>query len=417
MPDPGPERFEPSSAWRLLRQGVLARYFLGSFVSNLGNWFQDIAAAILIFELTGSATMVGGVAVASYGTSILLSPLGGRLADSFDRRALLVVTHAAQAVAAAILAILAALGLADAWVIFAFALVIGVGRAINNPALQALLPSLVRRSDLAPATALQAVTFNLARAVGPVLGALAVATLGVAAAFAVNALSFAIFLGVLLTIRLPPRAPRAPGGARSIRDGLRYVAGRPRLVLLLAVATVVGMATDPVMTLGPAFAAEFGEDPSWAGWLVGSFGAGAVLAAPFAGTLRRKIGRVRTACAALAVSASGLVGVALAPASELALAAAVLAGAAFLVGSTDVIAALQELTHDEVRGRVMALWSMGFLGSRPLAALIDGSLADLWSPGAAVLVLAGILLTASILAAVGYSRTGGSAGFDPDSRA
>jgi MFS family permease len=395
----------------LLRTPRIARFYLGNFVSNTGNWFQDIAAAILIFQVTGSAAMVAGVAVASYGTSMLLSPIGGQLADHFDRRKLLIITHSGQTVAAAALAALAAMGLADVWTILVLSVVIGVGRALNNPTLQALLPTLVGIRNLAPAFALQSVTFNLARAVGPVLGAIVITVSGPAAAFAVNALTFALFAILLLTIRLDARPRRRQGESSGILGGLSYVRRRPWLIVLLICSALTGMATDPPITLGPAFARSLGEEPGWAGWLVASFGAGAVAVAAFSAEVRSRIGRVRTLSVTFAGAALGLVVLGLAPIGPVALAGGFIAGGSFMIGSADVTATLQELIPDEVRGRVMALWSMGFLGSRPLAALTDGAISDAVSPQAAVFVLGAVLALAGGATALAYARRGGAAAF------
>lgn len=401
-----------SSMLKLLRTPRLARFFVGNFLSNTGNWFQDIAAAILIFQVTGSATMVAGVVVAGYGTSLLLSPVGGQLADRFDRRKLLIVTHAGQTLAAVGLAVLAALGLADVWTILALSLVLGVGRAINNPTLQAILPALVGMRDLAPAFSLQSVTFNLARAIGPVLGATLVAVAGPAAAFTVNAFTFALFAVLLLTIPLDAQPQRGPGASGSILGGLHYVRFRPWMIVLLVCSALTGMASDPPITLGPAFAESLGEDPSWAGWLVASFGAGAVLVAPFATFVRNRVGRVRTLSVTFAGIATGFVIIGFAPIGPVALVGAFLAGGSFLIASTDVTSALQELTEDGVRGRVMALWSMAFLGSRPIAAVVDGVVADAVSPQAAVLVLAAVMALAGVGIGWAYAYRGGARVFD-----
>jgi predicted MFS family arabinose efflux permease len=403
----------PTSAWRLLAQGTFGRYFAGNLASNIGNWFQDIASAILIFQLTGSAVMVAGVAIAGHGTSIVLSPLGGQLADRFDRRWLLFFVHIAQGIAAAVLALLVTIGQATAWTVFAFSLVIGAGRAINNPTLHALLPALVAPKDLAQGAALQSVTFNLARAVGPVLGALVVAGGGAGAAFWVNSATFFVFVAILPTLRLRVRPPITHGTPAGTLNGLRYVRDRPRLVLLLVISTIIGMSTDPVLTLGPAFAERYDQGQAWAGWFVTAFGMGAILMAPFAGVLRRRIGRVRGATASLVVITAGFVVIGAVPYPAAALAGALVAGVAFMFGSNDLTTALQELTDDEVRGRVMALWSVGFLGSRPIAALLDGTVSDLVSPGAAVLVLAAVMLGAAVLSAVWSGRLGGPPAFAP----
>lgn len=400
----------PLSAFRLLAQAAFGRFFVGNLISNIGNWFQDIALAILVFDLTGSATLVGFVAFVGYGTSLLLAPAGGQLADSRDRRSVLIIVHLAQFGLTAALTALLLVGSAELSLVFVFAGLIGAGRAITTPAAQAFLPALVHRKDLPTATALQSLTYNGARAVGPLVGAIVVTTAGVAVAFAANALSFLAMALLLFSIR-PPYPPTRPTAPSRIRDGLGYLRARPPLILLLVSATVVGMSTDPVLTLGPSFAAFHGEPAAWAGYLVTSFGVGAVLAAPFTGPIRRRIGQVRTASIAVFVIASGLLVLALAPVPWLCLAGGALAGAAFLVAGTDLSTTLQELVDDRYRGRVMAVWSMGFLGSRPLAALLDGALADLWSPQAAVAVLAAVMIGSGVLIATGYRRLGGGTAF------
>ncbi len=391
----------PTPTWRLLR-GPFLRYFVGNFTSNLGTWFQDIAAAILIFQLTGSAALVGGVVVCGYGASLVLSPLGGALADRFDRRTLLIITHLSQGLAAATLAGLAFAGLLNVVVIFVIAAIIGAGRAINNPTLQAMLPSLVAPKDIAGATALQAVTFTVARALGPVLGALLITFAGPAPAFAVNAASFFAFAIILTTLTLPASIrSRIAGG---FRTALRYVRARPELAILLLCCTAIGMSTDPVITLGPVLARRFGQDESFAGWIVSAFGFGSVLAAPLAARVRRWIGPRRTGVLSMVVIALSLWVVSLSPWLPMALAAFAVAGFWFLVGNADLVASIQENVEDVVRGRVMALWSMGFLGSRPLAALLDGSISDLRGPRVAIAVLAGVIIVVAIASWLAFRR-------------
>lgn len=397
----------PVSAWRLLRDRSFARYFAGNLTSNVGTWFQDIAAAILVFELTGSATMVGGVAVAGYVTSLLFAPLGGQLADRFDRKRLLMLVNALQAVAAAVLAALVFVGWADAWIVLGISAAIGFGRAINTPTMHAILPSLVSERDLASATALQAITFNLARAIGPLLGALIATQFGAAAAFSVNSLSFLVFTILLVGVTVRDRKGAEVAGEGRLLDGVRYVRGRHELVVLLIVATIVGMASDPVVTLGPSFAALYGQPEDYTGWFVTAFGAGAMLAAPFIGAVRIRLGRVRTAAVAFLVIVCGFMIVALVPDPIVALAGAALSGFGYLIGSTDIMTAMQELLHDSVRGRVMAIWTMGFLGSRPIAALLDGTIADASSPRAAIAVMAAIMLVTGI-ALILWLRAGGA---------
>jgi MFS family permease len=385
-----------------LLRGPFARYSVGNFTSNLGTWFQDIASVILIFQLTGSAAMVALVVVCGYGASLLLSPLGGALADRFDRRNLLIVTQLAMGTAALILAAFAFSDTVDAVVVFVISAVIGAGRAISNPTIQALIPALVARKDLAGATALQSMTFNVARAVGPVVGALLIASAGPAPAFALNAASFYLFVLILLTLR--PVRRTAAGVRGGMRVVLAYVRDRPTLVVALLCCTLVGMATDPVITLGPSLAERFGHDESFAGWIVSSFGAGSLIGAPLAGRIRRRLRPRRTAIAATMLIALCFVTVSLSPWLPLALGAFVVAGAAFLVASSDLVTGVHEEVDDRVRGRVMALWTMGFLGSRPLAAALDGAVGDAAGPQAAIALLAGVLALGAGACGVAFRR-------------
>ena len=263
------EELPPRSALQLLRDPQFGRYFAGSLASNVGTWCHDIAAAIFVFQVTGLASMVAVMAVAGFGTSILAAPIGGMLADRFDRRMLLVVSMIVLAVISGAFAVLVAVGVREVWLVLVVTLVLGVGRAVNTPALQAYMPSLVPFRDLAQASALTSVTFNLSRAVGPALGALLIALSGPGLAFAFNGFSFIVFAVILLTLTSPAIRPVRRGGG--ILGGLRYVRDRPRLIVLLVLAALVGMATDPVITIGPSFARHFDEPASYAGWFVSAF--------------------------------------------------------------------------------------------------------------------------------------------------
>ena len=391
------EELPPRSALQLLRDPQFGRYFAGSLASNVGTWCHDIAAAIFVFQVTGLASMVAVMAVAGFGTSILAAPIGGMLADRFDRRMLLVVSMIVLAVISGAFAVLVAVGVREVWLVLVVTLVLGVGRAVNTPALQAYMPSLVPFRDLAQASALTSVTFNLSRAVGPALGALLIALSGPGLAFAFNGFSFIVFAVILLTLTSPAIRPVRRGGG--ILGGLRYVRDRPRLIVLLVLAALVGMATDPVITIGPSFARHFDEPAAYAGWFVSAFGAGALASAPFIGRLRRRVGPLRTATFGFLGIGIGFAVAGLVQNPWVALGAIAVAGSCYLSTSSDITTSLQEELDDDVRGRVMALWAIGFLGARPFAALLDGAVADALSPQLAILVMAGLMaLTFSLIA-------------------
>lgn len=390
----------PASLSQLLWQRDFGLYFLGNVVSNTGNWIKDIATAIFIFQITGSAAMVAGVTVTGYGTAILLAPLGGALADRYDRKLVLSGAHLLQMFAAAGLAAAVALGLRNPWFVLAVSVVIGVGKAFITPTLHAILPGVVARKDLAPALTLQSITFNGTRAVGPLLGAVVITQFGPAIAFGLNAIAFALLPALLPFIRIAPRAnegaahDEASGG---VRASIRIAVADRRLGILILMMAVVGMGTDPVLTVGPSLAELFRADPAYAGTLVSAFGIGSVLIAPTINHTRLTLGPVRSAQYALWAMALGLVGLSAAPGPTFALFAAAVAGAAFLTASADLTTVLQELVPESVRGRIMSLWTVSYLGSRPVAALISGTLADLVHPRAGIGAVATIVAVATLL--------------------
>jgi predicted MFS family arabinose efflux permease len=391
------------SVWRLLGDRNFGPYFGGSLASNVGTWCHDIAAVVFVFQLTGLSSMVALVSVAGFGVSIVLAPLGGQLADRFDRRRLLLGIAVVMAVAASVLAAAVISGSQDVVLLLAVTFVLGVGRALSTPTMQAFLPSLVPAADLPQAAAFQSLTFNLARGIGPALGAALVALGGPGLAFVANAVSFIVFAVVLAMLHPAPRSRRSVRGG--FLGGVHHVLRNPGLLGLILLALVVGMATDPAITLGPSLAERLSLGTENAGLFVTAFGMGSLLMAPFVGWLRRRLGPGWTCMAGLTFVVLGFVGVAFASTAGVALAAMVLSGVGYLAASSDVSTTLLELLDDGVRGRVMALWTMGFIGGRPIAALIDGAVSDAGVPQQAFLAMAGILAVGASVFALWLARS------------
>ena len=189
-----------STTWRVLRKRRFGLFFSGNFVSATGTWLQNIAQARLIFRLTGSTFFVALVNAAQFLGPVLLAPWAGSAADRYDRRRILLVAQGSSALIAAILALLSFLGQITVPILLGCALGIGLGHALSVPATQALLPSLVDEEDIAVGIALNASTFNLARAVGPIAGAFVVAGLGFTWAFMRNSVSFLAVLIALFAV-------------------------------------------------------------------------------------------------------------------------------------------------------------------------------------------------------------------------
>jgi len=376
----------------VLKNVDLRRYMVGNTLSSMGTWFQNLAAAILVFRLTGSTLLVGVVNFAMFSGALILAPWAGSAADRFDRRRLLLVNQVAAAVIVGCLAAVVIAGRETTLIVMVASALLGLTFAFTVPALLALVPLLVPREDLESAVALNAVTFNLARAVGPVLAALVVEQWGVGAAFAVNAVSFAAFAVVLRKVR-PREQVRAHAGRSRLRDSIAAVREIPVAIPLLVSVVAVSLTSDPVNTLTPEFAVGAGGSDTMAGWLVGAFGLGATISSvTLAGWLRR---RQRVLAGALAVEAAGIIVLALAPGMIIASLGMALAGAGFITALARATARIQLEVPEEMQGRVMALWSLAFVGTRPFGSLIDGALADAFGVRTAALVLAApALLTA-----------------------
>jgi MFS family permease len=266
----------PREAFRVATQRNFGPYFLGNALSASGTWFQNLAAALLIYRLTGSAFLLGVLNFAQFIPVLALAPWAGNAADRYDRRQLLLVSQSAAVALSATLGLLAFADLATPAVVIAFALGLGVVSAFAAPAQQALVASLVSSRDLGSAVALNSMTFNIARALGPALAAGAIAAFGIPTAFLINAGSYLVFVVALLLLRTRPQ--RRERHAR-LRDSLAMLRAQPRLVWLLLVVMAAGFGSDPVNTLAPAFAEEFGRPDTFAGVIIGVFGAGAVTAA------------------------------------------------------------------------------------------------------------------------------------------
>ncbi len=356
-------------------------------MSNVGNWFQNVAAGIVVFEVTGSNTLVGLVSVLQFLATLFLSPWSGALADRHDRKKLLMLAQVISAAGALSLAIWVGLegveGLPGVWPVLAAAGVIGLGFAIGISAMNALIPALVEPPDLDEAIALNSASFTVARAIGPALAGVFIAAFGAGFAFGFNVLTFLPLIIVLAVIR--PRDVVRPVGDRSVRAGFAYVRRRPAMPWLIVVTLTIGWAGDPVNTLAPAYAELFGRGEAFVGLMVAVFGSGSALSSLFVGRIRGRLGLLPTTRLGLSLLVIGLSGFAAAPNEVVLLPSLFITGVGFLLGVTTTNSNLQRRLDESMRGRVMALWSMAFLGSRPLAAVVDGLVADLVSPRVGVL--------------------------------
>ena len=371
---PESEHEEASTTLAVLRQRNFAPYFIGNLFSSCGTWIQNIAQVLLIFRLTGSTFQVSMVTFAQFIGVVVLAPWTGAVADRFDRRQMLILTQVLSAMVVASLGLVTYLEIVNPTVLIAAALTVGVAKAFSVPLQQSLVPSLVARRDLQSAVALNSVTFNLSRAVGPMVGALLIATVGFAWAFSINALSYLGLVVALLVVDIPERE-RSTGDVRpKLLDTVRLVRREGHMVPLLITVAVVAVAVDPVNNLTPAFSVEvYGRSDTFAGALTGAFGVGAAVGAVL--VVARARASLRNISMAMALVGATIIGFGFSTRGAVGIAVLFIAGMAFIASVSLATTMVHMQVTEEHRGRVMALWGVAFLGVRPVASLVDGSVA------------------------------------------
>jgi MFS family permease len=388
-----------------LRVPNYRRYFAGQLASISGNWMQTVAEMWLIVKLTGSGTAVGLTAGLQFLPILLFGAWGGLLADRISKRKLLSFTQPAMAVPALTLWALTASGHVQAWMVFALVLVRGSVNALDNPARQSFVVEMVGSDRVVNAVALNSVIVHTSRIIGPALAGAVIALLGVAPCFLVNGLSFFVMLIALRT--MDPRALSAPrpvtrqGG--ELRSALRYVRRTPELLIPLLMMAVVGTVSFNFQVLLPLLA-----DFTWHGSastyaaLTAAMGVGSVAGALAAGARGRVTPRLIVA-ASLAFGVAELL-VAAAPSLDLQLLCLVPLGAASVTFAAGVNSSLQIAVEPAMRGRVMALYSVVFLGSTPIGAPLVGWLAEAAGPRAGLLAGAVAALVAAVGARYAFAR-------------
>jgi MFS family permease len=360
----------PRAAWRVIRSRDFGPYFIGNAASASGMWFHNLAASLLVYRLTGSELLLGLLNFSQFAWIVLLAPWAGALADQYDRRKVLLASQVGATILSAGIAVAAFADALNEWSVIAVTLFLGLASAVAAPSQQALVVSLVEPRDLATAVPLNSMTFNLARAVGPALAALVIATLGIPAAFAINTASYLIFVVALMFVRArPTERSESP----KLRESFRLLRNDPVLIAYLLIIVVVGYGMDPINTLAPAFADSFGYADTVAGFIVGAFGAGAVTAAVL--LAGRTAGSAARMAITLGLLGGGMVGFSLSPWLPLGFVFLFIAGFGFLASGSSAMTRLQLAVTDGQRGRIMALWGIAFLGVRPIASLLDGAIA------------------------------------------
>ncbi|HET6361070.1 MAG TPA: MFS transporter [Gemmatimonadota bacterium] len=365
-------------ALRSLRHRNFRLFAAGQLVSMTGTWIQLVAQSWLVYRLTGRATLLGLVGFAGNFPIFLLAPIGGALADRFERRKIIVVTQAISMVLAFVLAALTLGGIVREWHIVALAAGLGIIHAFDIPARQSFLVEMVGREDLINAIGLNSSLFNGARMAGPAVAGLLVALIGEGWCFLINALSFAAVLVALLAIRVPPfQAPAKSSTLSRIREGFAFSAReRPvrALLVMLAILSLTGM---PYIVLMPVFAERvlFGG-PAAYGILMSAAGMGALTGAIVLAS-KRDVRGLGGWVARAAIGFGSLLAVfSLSRSMWLSVLLLLPIGFTMMVQISSSNTLIQTMVPDALRGRVMSVYSMMFMGMAPLGALLAGWSAD-----------------------------------------
>ena len=381
------------------------RYFTGQLVSLSGNWMQMVAEMWVVLTLTGSGVAVGVTTALQFLPMLVFGAFGGLIADRVPKRRLLLVTQTLHMIAPLAMLTLALEGVLAAWMVFALVFVRGCVNAVDYPTRQAFVMEMVGSNRVVNAVSLNSVLVHSARVVGPALAGVLIATVGVEPCFALNAMSFAVMFAALLgmdasKLRAPELVPRAPG---AVRAGLAYVRRTPELWIPLALMAVVGTLGFNFQAILPLLARfTFDGGPGVYAALVSAMGLGAIVGALVNGA-RGSVTPLLLVGAALGFGVLSLIA---AGAPTLALELVVLAplGAVAVTLAASVNSALQLASEPNMRGRVMALYSIVFLGSTPIGGPLAGWLAEAIDPRAA-LVMAGLgALIAGLLARIAFER-------------
>ncbi len=380
-----PESPVPRSAamFRSLSHRDFRLFWIGAFVSNCGTWMQVVAQSWLVLILTNSAFWLGLDAFMATAPGVFLTLAGGVFADLVDRRRLLLFTQIIAGLTALILASLVWTNVVNRWTVLGFSFVSGCCMALAGPSYQAMTFDLVGREDVANAVALNSSQFQLSRVVGPVLAGFGFRYFGLAGCFLVNGLSFIAVVVALGMVRVEKAGSSNLLPAHSVKDrkafwqdltaGLRYVRNRPRVFSLLMISSVTSLFGAPYLTLVPIFARNiFQLGETGLAWMMGTAGAGAFVGAlllAYLGDFKRKGWSVLGGFLAF-----GVFIIAFALSTNLILSLVFLFAIGFSVVTSVAVTntLLQKLVTDEMRGRVMSMFILTFIGTMPVGNIVAG---------------------------------------------
>ncbi|MFI5118896.1 MAG: MFS transporter [Thermoanaerobaculia bacterium] len=365
----------------------------GAFTSSCGTWMQTVAQSWLLLTISGKPQYLAWADTLQQAPFLAFSLVGGVLADRMDRRRILLLSQVVQLSSAFLLAGLAYTNRVEVWIILALSLVVGLAQSFGGPAYQALVPTLVDKEDVPNAVALNSIQFNLARVVGPVLAGAAFATLGAAACFGLNGLSFfAVIVALLFLKRGAPTGAATGSVLENLKAGLSAAHNDRALRGLIGLSFVGSLCAFPLLTFLPVFAKDvFKGDVKVFATFLAVFGFGAVCGAIGAAGFGHVKRRGAVAVAMQMTFGALMIGFALSRTKWISFALLFLAGAALMIVFAMFMTLVQTNVDDALRGRVVSVYSLAFRGAMPLGSLVAGFLVTL-VPVPWVLIGNGMLL-------------------------
>ena len=364
---------DPVGSFEALSVPNFRSFVIGQGISLVGSWTETVAQAILVLQLTNSARAVGFATAARYLPVLLLTPYAGLLVDRMSKRRILILTASLLALLSLTQAVLVLTHLIQMEIVYAVALVFGCLSALDNPARQAFIPEMVGKRLIRNAVTINSTMVNVGRAVGPLVAALLIETIGIGWCFLVNAASFAAVLIALAAMHpaaLFPVKRIAPARGQLV-EGFRYALTVPEIIVPVMMMALIGTFTYEFEVSLPVFAKmTLAGGPAAYSWLLGAFGAGSVVGGVYC-MLRPETGLRRLIRASL-LYAVGMAAVACSPSEAVAVPLLFIVGLASITFITTGNSTIQLASAPEFRGRVTALWSTAFVGSTPIGASIIG---------------------------------------------
>ena len=377
------------SAGRAFRHRNYRLFFGGQFISLIGTWINSVAMSWLVYRLSNSELMLGIVAFCGQIPSLLVSPVAGVFADRWNRRRVQIATSLCFTVQSAAMALLTISGCVTLSQIVFLSLVQGVILAFEVPSRQAFITQMVpAREDLSNAIALNSALFNGARLVGPAIGGWVIATSGEGVCFALNSLSYLAVVWALIGIRVAEeRKTETRHPWAEMKEGFAYVYSNRLIRALLMFVALTSMVGTPYIVLMPVFAREvFAGGPQLLGVLMTSSGLGALTGAIVLAARHSHRGLDRVTVAAAMLSAGSLAAFAVNTNLLLAFVLLFLSGLSFVIIAAACNTLVQAVVDDQLRGRVMSLFAVAFMGMMPFGSLLTGALANRWGAPFAVFI-------------------------------